>query len=129
MKYLIPQDILVIHARVIDVTGGAHGVRDVGLLISATERPKASFGGHESYSTAFNKAATYIESLVRYHVFVDGNKRTSFVSAARFLHLNTYTFEASNAEAERFILKVATDRLNIASIAAWLRRHAKKIRK
>ncbi|MEK7575587.1 MAG: hypothetical protein AAB491_00660 [Patescibacteria group bacterium] len=49
MKYLTPKDILAIHNEVINKTGGSHDIRDVGLLISLTERPKTRFGGKELY--------------------------------------------------------------------------------
>ena len=71
MKYLTPKDILAIHNEIINKTDGSHGIRDVGLLISLTERPKAIFGGKEFYKTVFKKAAVYLESLVKYHVFLD----------------------------------------------------------
>ena len=73
MKYLTPQEIIVVHAQVVDETGGLHGIRDMGLLLSLIERPKTSFGGSESYRGVFTKAAVYLESLATYHVFVDGN--------------------------------------------------------
>jgi death-on-curing protein len=113
------------HARVIEETGGVHGVRDVGLLISASERPKASFGGQESYPDIFKKAAAYLEALVRYHVFVDGNKRTSVITAARFLYINKYLFRATNSDIERFVVRIAIERLDVDRIAEWLRSNAR----
>ncbi len=47
MKYLSPEQVLFIHSRLIDRTGGAHGVRETGLLQSAVERPKATFDGKD----------------------------------------------------------------------------------
>ncbi len=41
MKYLTPKQVLFIHSRLIDETGGVHRVRDIGLLKSAVERPRA----------------------------------------------------------------------------------------
>jgi len=127
VKYLTPQDILVIHARIIDETGGSHGVRDTGLLISLTERPKTSFGGKEMYAGIFEKAAVYLESLVRYHAFIDGNKRTGIVTAARFLFLNGYMLSVNNKEMEKFVLQVTEGKPNLEVIALWFRKHAKKI--
>lgn len=126
MKYLTPQDILVIHARIIDETGGSHGIRDTGLLISLSERPKTSFGGKEMYPGIFEKTAVYLESLVEYHVFIDGNKRTSIAAAARFLFLNGYALRAGNKEVERFVLGVAKEKLNLETIAAWFQGHTAK---
>lgn len=127
MKYLTPQDILVIHARIIDETGGSHGIRDTGLLVSLVERPKAAFGGKEMYPGIFEKAAVYLESLVSYYVFVDGNKRAGIAAAARFLFLNGYTLQANNKQVETFVLKIAEEKLEIRAIAAWFKKHAKKL--
>ena len=126
MKHLSPQEILVIHARIIDATGGAHGIRDVGLLISATERPKAVFSGKELYPSVFDKAAACFDSLARHHVFVDGNKRTAFAASARFLFLNGYETTVSNKEVEKFVLRAVEQRLEATVIADWLRKHSQK---
>lgn len=127
MKYLTAQDILVIHARIIDETGGSHGIRDSSLLISLTQRPKTSFGGKEMYVGIFEKAAVYLESLVRYHVFVDGNKRTGIATSARFLFLNGYILNVNNTEVERFVLEIAKEKLNLETIAVWFRKHTARI--
>lgn len=126
MKYLSAEDILVIHARIIDLTGGLHGVRDVDLLAHSAEKPKARFGGKEQFRGVFRKTAVYLDSFARHQIFVDGNKRTAIAVAARFLFLNGYEFTASNEEAERFVLKVATDKLAIEVIADWFKKHTKK---
>lgn len=126
MIYVTPQEILVIHAQIIDETGGAHGVRDVGLLESASHRPKTVFGGKELYQGVFAKAGAYLEAFVRYHAFVDGNKRTGIAVAGRFLYTNRYELAATNVELEKFVLRVAVQRLEVPAIAAWLKQRAKK---
>lgn len=126
MKYLTAEDILVIHALIIDETGGSHGVRDVGLLASLTERPKAKFGGKEQYKGVFNKAAVYLDSVARYHVFVDGNKRTAIAASARFLFLNGYELVATNKEVERFVLRAVMKQPEIKDIASWFKSHSER---
>lgn len=42
-------------------------------------------------------AAIYIVGIAKAHAFPDGNKRTSFLSAAYFLDLNGYALEESSA--------------------------------
>ncbi|MBI1888716.1 MAG: type II toxin-antitoxin system death-on-curing family toxin [Candidatus Spechtbacteria bacterium] len=129
MKYLSPQDILVIHAQVINETGGLHGIREVGLLVSLSERPKIKLYGKILYADVFVKAAIYLESLVRYHVFADGNKRTAFVTSARFLHLNGFDMEVSNKVAEKFMRRVAMGKLTIETIAKWLKDNSLALKK
>lgn len=126
MKYLTAEEVLVIHSEIIDETGGAHGVRDTGLLMSVIEKPKAGFGGQELYAGVFKKASVYLESIIQYHVFIDGNKRTGAVAVARFLYTNEYELTASNKELENFILKVAVEKLDLESISAWLKKYSKK---
>lgn len=127
MKYLTPQDILVVHSEIVDATGGSHGIRDIGLLISATERPKTSFYGKEAYQTVFEKAAVYVESLESYHVFIDGNKRTGIAASARFLFMNGYEFTATNKALENFVLRVVTKKLTIPQIAKWFKENSGKL--
>ncbi len=105
MRYLSAEEILVIHARVIDVTGGRHGIGDPGLLMSLCNRPRTTLGGTEQFATVFEKAAVYLDSLAWYHVFVDGNKRTAVVCAARFIFLNGYNLTATNTAVERFVFR------------------------
>ncbi len=78
MKYLSAEQVLFIHSRLIDETGGSHGIRDTGLLQAAVERPKATFGGKDLYPDIFYKAAALLESLIKNHPFIDGNKRTAW---------------------------------------------------
>lgn len=124
MRYLSGEDILVLHARIIDATGGAHGVRDAHLLASLLEKPRMKFGGKELYRGIFHKAATYLEALVTYHVFIDGNKRTALAVAARFLFINGYAITAKNDQVERFILGVAIKKHDVATITRWLEQHS-----
>ena len=126
MRYLSAEQILVIHSEIIDATGGSHGVRDVGLLSAIADKPRAAFGGADLYPDVFIKAAVYLESIVNYHVFIDGNKRTGFMASARFLAMNGYELKASNRAVEGFVLSVATDKPGIAKITAWLKKHAKR---
>ena len=127
MKYLVAEDILVIHSEVIDETGGMHGIRDTGLLMSIAEKPKSRFGGKELYEGFFKKAAVFLESLVQYHIFIDGNKRTGAASAARFLFINKYEMTATNKELENFVIKVAVNKLDPDAISVWLKKHSKKV--
>ena len=47
MKYLTVQDVLLLHDLAIEDSGGSHGLRDLGLIESAVNRPRATFGGKE----------------------------------------------------------------------------------
>lgn len=127
MKYLRAEEILIIHAFIVDQTGGRHGVRDVGLLASAAERPKTKLYGKQQFPGVFMKAAVYLDSLAHGHVFIDGNKRTALATSARFLHLNGYVLTATNIQFENFILKVVKEKLDLEVLADWFKEHSKKL--
>ena len=124
MRYLTPEQVLFIHARLIAETGGEHGVRDLGLLQSAVSRLQAVFDGNELYSDIYQKAAALLESLINNHPFVDGNKRTGITATAMFLQINDYFLTASNQEVESFVLSVASGKQSVQTIAEWLRLHS-----
>ena len=126
MRYLSAEEILILHAFVVDETGGSHGVRDIHLLQSIAHKPRSQFGGEELYQGVFIKAAILLEALANYHVFVDGNKRTAFAVAVRFLFLNGYDVTAVNDAVESAVLKVATKRMNVEALALWLKENSKK---
>jgi death-on-curing protein len=70
--------------------GGATGILDGNLLISAVEMPAVTFGGVPLYGSLAEMAATYAWGIARNHAFVDGNKRTALQTALTFLRLNGF---------------------------------------
>ena len=124
MSYLTVEQVLFIHMRLIAETGGSPGLRDLALLASAVARPQATFAGEELYPDLFSKAAALMDSLVRNHPFVDGNKRVGITAAGLFLLRNGQRLTASNAELESFTLQVARGEMPLEQITTWLRDHS-----
>lgn len=127
VKYLTAENILVLHALVIDETGGSHGIRDTGLLKSVAHKPRTRFEGRDLYPGVFTKTAVLLESIANYHVFLDGNKRTAYVAAARFLAINGYEVTATDKEVESVVLLVVRKEVKVKGLAAWLEEHSGKI--
>jgi len=126
VKYLTPEQVLFIHARLIEETGGSHGVRDLGLLLAALARPQTTFDGQELYPDLFSKAAALVESLIQNHPFVDGNKRTGITSAALFLGINGYKLTISNAALEKFTFSIILEHPQIHEIASWFKNNSRE---
>ncbi|MBU4320431.1 MAG: type II toxin-antitoxin system death-on-curing family toxin [Nitrospinae bacterium] len=124
MKYLTVEQALFIHSRLIDTTGGMHGIRDLGLLQSAVARPQSGFGGKEFYPDMFHKAAALMESLIKNHPFIDGNKRTAITSAGIFLRMNSYVLETSQKGLEEFTLHMAIGKVSLENAAEWFKAHS-----
>jgi death-on-curing protein len=87
-EYLTLNEVLVLHARLIQRTGGSRGARDVGLLESALARPRTTFEGSDLYPDLWSKAAALMHSLAQNHPFVDGNKRVALTVTGIFIELN-----------------------------------------
>lgn len=109
-----------IHHKQVALFGGAHGVRDGGLIDSALARPqhKWLFG---EVRDLVSLAAAYGYGLALNHGYVDGNKRIAFVAMATFLELNGTEFDASQAEVVHFILALASGERTEEEVAEWLR--------
>lgn len=123
-RYLTVPQILFIHARLIDETGGTHGLRDLGALEAASARPQATFAEQGLYPDFFSKAAALLDSLINNHPFIDGNKRTGITAAGLFLRQNGYRLTATNSQLEAFTLAVATQRQDMAELTTWLQEHS-----
>ena len=71
-------DVLNIHNILIDKFGGSKGIRDIGALESAINRPFASFDNIDLYPNPAEKAAAVLESILINHPFIDSNKSTAY---------------------------------------------------
>ncbi|MEU0287609.1 type II toxin-antitoxin system death-on-curing family toxin [Streptomyces sp. NPDC006147] len=108
--YLTAEDVLAIAEDAVDDQRIA--VRDAGLLESAVHRPSASMFGQEAYADLFDKAAALLQSLAVNRPFVDGNKRTAWVSCVVFLALNGVQLRPDIDAAEQLVIAVATGRID-----------------
>lgn len=124
-----------LHEVAISDSGGMEGLRDGALLHAAVARPFASFGGEDLYEGDFEKAAALFHSLIKSHPFLDGTKRTAFLSALYFLENRGYRIpdHFPKDDVIRFCLAVAEENaqqsanpafqpITVAEIAAWFRR-------
>lgn len=97
--FLSTDEVLEIHAALIERFGGKAGVRDLGLLESALFRPGTGY-----YKDLVEMASALFESLIMNHAFVDGNKRVAFFVTDIFLRLNGYKLKVDGKEAHRFLI-------------------------
>ncbi|MGA7522526.1 MAG: type II toxin-antitoxin system death-on-curing family toxin [Acidobacteriaceae bacterium] len=120
IRWVLESVVLALHDEQIAEHGGAAGLRDESLLLSALARPRnmAAYGDPDRADLA----AAYTVGIARNRAFVDGNKRTAIVVAAGvFLPLNDYELNASNEDIVRTMLAVADGSLAEDRLAAWFR--------
>lgn len=121
MRRLSLGEVLRLHHFLIQSSGGAPGLRDLGRLESALAQPWLTFDGDELYLELTAKAATLGFALIQGHPFIDGNKRIGHAAAAVFLQLNGVVLVADVDEQERIILDVASGKMNRDNFEIWLR--------
>jgi len=126
IKYLSVARVLYIHDRAIKKYGGKAGIRDKGLVESAVGRPQATFDGKDLYKSIFDKAAALLQSLLKNHAFVDGNKRTALASAGLFLKINGWNLVNNHMEEVEFTIKVDNQNLSLEEISKWLKDHSRE---
>lgn len=114
---------LHIHDESIKSFGGSHGVRDLGALESALKRPFQTFGGEDLYPSPLEKASALLESVLKNHPFIDGNKRTGYVLMRVFLLQHNIDISASQEEKYKFVIQVASSEYNFEEILDWLHRN------
>jgi len=122
--FLTLEDVLLLHSDQVDLYGGEHGVRDLGLLESAVAMPQASFGGELLHKDLFEMSAAYLFHIVQNHPFIDGNKRTGAVAALVFLDLNGIEIDAPEGSVYDLTMSVAKGDSGKTEVAAFFREHA-----
>jgi death-on-curing protein len=101
--------------------GGSPGVRDRGAIESALDRPQNLFASGKP--DVCDLAAAYTTGICQNHGFVDGNKRTAFLTGFTFLYENGYVIVAVQAQVVAAMLALADHTLDEAGYGAWLRQH------
>jgi len=123
MRYLTLSEVVDLHRALIAESGGATGVRDLGLLASALSQPRATFGGDDLHSTLIAKVAALGCSLALNHPFIDGNKRVAHASMEVFLLLNGLQIVADVDEQEQVMLNLAAGNITREDLEEWLAGH------
>ena len=88
MILLTVEEVITLHNKLIERTGGSDGLRDRSLLESAVYSAMTGFEESEAYPTVQEKAARLMFALTNNHAFVDGNKRIGVFVMLMTLQLN-----------------------------------------
>jgi death on curing protein len=117
-RWLSLKEVLVIHERQLGRFGGAPGIRDPGMLESASSRPinKCEY----ERADIIDLGAAYAFGIARNHPFVDGNKRVAFLAMGVFLRLNGLHFAPSQEAATAATLALAAGEIDEAGFARWI---------
>jgi death on curing protein len=121
--YLTVAEVYRMQHRLIELFGGAHGVRDEAAVEAAVFRPQTGY-----YNSVEEEAAALMESLGNNHGFLDGNKRIAFTAADVFLRRNGFYIEVDGLDEQAFIVgSMEQQEFRFAEILNWIRQHIKPL--
>jgi death on curing protein len=127
MRFLALPDVMLLHKRLLEETGGGAGLRDIAGLESALAQPKMTFDGEELYPDITEKASALMFSLVLNHPFVDGKKRVGYAAAELFLWLSGYELQVDIDTAEEVVLSLAAGNFEREALTAWIQQHCVRL--
>lgn len=125
-NWVTKEECLSLHTMLIARFGGAIGIRDEKALKTSLNRPLQHFSYNEPPPSIVELATVYCSGIVKSHPFLDGNKRSGFVTAIMFLESNGYRFNASEEESAVQILALADSRLSDEELTTWLEANCSK---
>ncbi|MBU1194584.1 MAG: type II toxin-antitoxin system death-on-curing family toxin [Proteobacteria bacterium] len=119
------ETVLVIHDLQIQEHGGASGIRDLGLIESAVNKPRNLM----AYSSPDlpELAASYAFGLTKNHGFLDGNKRTAYVVSRLFLRLHGWDFAVSPEQRVVFFENLGKGDYALSGVSRWFKENTQKI--
>ena len=120
------KDAISIHKILIDQFGGSLGIRDQGALESALARPFGTFDQVNLYPSPEERAAALIESIIKNHPFIDGNKRIGYVLVRLTLLNEGMDILATEEEKYHFVIEIASAKIDYESILNWIKTHLTK---
>lgn len=123
MIWISAEDVILIHSRVIEGSGGLDGLRDRDGLEAAVSAPMQTFDGKELYPTDLEKIARLGFGLASNHAFVDGNKRIGAMMTQLLLKWNGYDLTLHFGELADMFIAIADGTAKEKDLLDWIHRH------
>ena len=123
MIWISAEDVILIHSRVIEGSGGLDGLRDRDGLEAAVAAPMQTFDGKELYPTDLEKIARLGFGLASNHAFVDGNKRIGAMMTQLLLKWNGYDLTLRSGELADMFIAIADGTAKEKDLLDWIHRH------
>ncbi len=125
MIWVTVEDVIALHSRVIEKSGGIDGLRDRALLEAAVAAPLQSFGGADFYPSVPEKVARLGYGLASNHAFLDGNKRIGALMVQLILKWNGYDLQLQTGEVADAFIALASGTMNEEQLHNWICEHLK----
>ena len=123
MIWISAEDVILIHSRVIEGSGGLDGLRDRDGLEAAVSAPMQTFDGKQLYPTDLEKIARLGFGLASNHAFVDGNKRIGAMMTQLLLKWNGYDLTLHTGELADMFIAIADGTAKEKDLLDWISKH------
>ena len=123
MIWISAEDVILIHSRVIQGSGGLDGLRDSAGLEAAIAAPMQTFDGQELYPSDIEKIARLGFGLASNHACVDGNKRIGAMMTQLLLKWNGYDLALRSGELAEMFIAIANGAAKEKNLLDWLTAH------
>lgn len=119
-RWITEPTLLAIHAQQIERFGGAHGIVDANVVLSALARPINRWA-YDPDSDFAELAAAYLTGFARSQGFRDGNKRTGLACALVFLAINGLAVHVPPAELISVTMAAALGKADDGEVSSYFR--------
>jgi death-on-curing protein len=124
MKRLELEVVVAMHSELIAQSGGLDGIRDNNMLDTSINSPFHTFGGQYLYPTLQAMAAHLAYSLIKNHLFLDGNKRIGILCMLVFLDINGLPVDCTDDELATLGLGLADSSITETELVEWIISHS-----
>lgn len=125
MIWIKTEDVILLHSRIIQKSGGIDGLRDRASLDAAIAAPLQSFGGQDLFPTDIEKIARLGYGLATNHAFIDGNKRIGAMLVQLLLKWNGYQLVLRSGELADMFIAIADGSSDAYDLLGWIQTHLK----
>lgn len=123
MIWIQTEDVIAIHAKIIQITGGLDGIRDLSALEAALAAPLQSFDGKDLFPDEIEKIARLGYGLAANHAFIDGNKRIGAMMVQLLTKWNGYRLFLKEGELADMFISIAAGDAQEQDLLNWLKQH------
>lgn len=123
MIWIDVEDVILIHTRIIQATGGIDGLRDRASLEAALAAPFQSFAGEDLFPSDIEKIARLGYGMAANHAFIDGNKRIGAMLTQLLLKWNGYRLKLQKDELADMFIAIADGSADKQDLLAWIQAH------
>lgn len=123
MIWVKTEDVIFIHRRIIQSTGGTDGLRDRAGLEAAIAALLQSFAGRDFFPSDVEKIARLGYGLAANHAFLDGNKRIGAMMTQLLLKWNGYQLKLRQGELADMFISIADGNSGEEELLAWIQSH------